>query len=306
MSLRGNKVVNVGAPSDPLDAANKGYVDSVIPSGFTPGSLPIVSSSPSGRKYVQSDAKYMNGQLEIGSTSAPGAFRMNSASGGAAIIKAPNTNNNVVFELPYNSLNNGVLQSVGGRTAWVDPATLTSGAIKADGSVPLAKGLSSSVDTTPAQPLVYRGTAGMYASTQNEVKVGFSAQGSRLLEANASSGALVGATDVLNAPFIRLRNTVSSYSSATAQGMPTYSFAGETSTGIGQSKVQSVSMMVNGSPRLTAGSNSINAHNNQLQALADPSLDTDAATKGYVDRVVKARKELSFRVTSLPVGWSGG
>ena len=305
VNVKGNKVSNVATPVEPTDAANKGYVDSIVPLGFTPGCLPVVSTGTTSR-YVQSDAKYANGQLELGSTAAPGAFRLNSSGGGAAVIKAPATNNNVIFELPSNSLDNGVLQLVNGRTVWVNPTAFTSGAIKADGTVPLSAGLSASVDTSPQAPLVGKGNTGLYAMTQSSIKVGISAQGSRMVEVNAAAGALLGATDSFNAPYIRLKNTISTTSSGAAQGLPTYSFAGETSTGIGQAKVQSVSMMVNGSPRLSAGYNYISAHNNQIQALADPSFDTDAATKGYVDRVAKPRKELAFRVTSLPVGWSSG
>jgi hypothetical protein len=146
----------------------------------------------------------------------------------------------------------------------------------------------------------------MYASTESSVKVGFSASGKRLLEANASTDALVGATDSFNAPYIRLSNTISNYSSVLSTGVPTYAFAGESQTGVGQTQVQSVSLIVNGAAKLSAGTNGLSAHNNRVIAVADPVQSSDVATKNYVDTMVKPRKELSFLVQSLPVGWSSG
>lgn len=305
VSLKGNQLSNVAEPVAASDAATKNYVDTIVPVGITPGCLPIVSSGTTA-KYVQSDAKYVNGTLEIGHTAAPASFKMNSSGGGAVILKAPSTNNSVVFELPSNVSSNGILQTQNGKTTWVDPETITQGTLKADGSVTLSSGLKTSADTTPAAPLIGRATTGVYAGVESEAKVGFSAQGSRLLEANAAKGALIGATDSFNAPFIRLNNTISSYSSTGTSGAPTYAFAGENNTGIGQTQVQSVSLLVNGSAKLTAGPAGINAHNHKLEGVAEPINDNDAATKNYVDTVVKPRKEISFLVQSLPVGWSTG
>lgn len=305
VSLKGNSISDLAEPTAPQDAATKNYVDAVIPTGSTPGALPIVSPGTLS-KYVQSEAKYLNGTLEIGKATAPAAFKMNSALGGSVIIKAPATSNSVVFELPSNTSNNGVLQIQNGKTSWVDPAALTQNALKADGSVGLSAGLSSTVDTAPTTPLIGRADTGMYAGIETDVKVGFSAQGTRLLEANASRNVLLGASDTFNAPLIRLTNTISNYNTDAPTGEPTYSFAGESSTGVGQTKVQSVSLIVSGAPRLTAGAGVINAHNQKLIGLSDPENSTDAATKAYVDSVAKPRQEISFVVSSLPVGWSSG
>lgn len=305
VNVKGNIVSNVAAPVEPADAANKQYVDDRIPVGTTPGALPIVSSGTTA-KYVQSDAKYLNGSLEIGSSFAPGSFKLNSSGGGAAIIKAPATVNNLVFELPSNTLNGGVLQSVNGRTQWVNIASLTTNVLKSDGTVQLSKGLNTTADSTPAAPLIGKASTGMYAGTEGSIKVGFSASGKRLLEANASKGALIGATDLFNAPYIRLSNTINNYSSVLGAGVPTYAFAGEAQTGLGQTQVQSVSLIVNGSPKISAGMYTLNAHNNRVIAVADPVESSDVATKNYVDVMVKPRKEMSFLVESLPVGWTAG
>jgi len=305
LNVKGSKVSNVATPTEPQDAANKDYVDARIPIGSTPGALPIVSSGATS-KYVQSDAKYLNGVLEIGSSAAPASFRMNSSSGGAAIIKAPATVNNIVFELPSNNLNNGVLQNVGGQSRWVSVDSITGNTLKADGSVNLSKGLNLTTDSTPASPAIGKGNTGVYAATEAAAKIGFSAQGQRLLEANATTRALVGASDTFNAPLIRLDNTITNYSSVGNSGQPTYAFAGEPQTGLGQTQVQSVSLLVNGTAKISANANGISAHNNRVQAVSDPVQATDAATKGYVDTLVKARKELSFLVQSLPAGWAAG
>lgn len=305
LNVKGNKISNVATPTEPQDAANKDYVDARIPVGSTPGALPIVSPGTTS-KYVQSDAKYLNGVLEIGSSAAPASFRMNSSSGGAAIIKAPATVNNIVFELPSNSLNNGILQNVGGQSRWVSVDSITGNTLKADGSVNLSKGLNLTADSTPASPAIGKGNTGVYAATESAAKVGLSAQGQRLLEANATTRTLVGASDTFNAPLIRLDNTITNFSSVGNSGQPTYAFAGEPQTGLGQTQVQSVSLLVNGTPKISANANGISAHNNRVQAVSYPVQATDAATKGYVDALVKARKELSFLVQSLPAGWTSG
>ena len=305
VNLKGNNISNLATPVVEADAATKGYVDSRIPTGTTHGSLPIIAPGTSG-KYVQSDAKYIDGQLEIGSPLKPAAFKLNSISGGAVTIKAPATNNQTVFELPSNYLNNGVLQTSNGKTSWVSIASITSNTIKSDGSVLLVQGLSAAVDTTPDKPLIGRSGTGVYAGTASGVKVGFSARGERLFEANVSKGALLGSSDVFNAPFIRLSNTLTSYTAMDSAGLPTYSFAGESNTGLGQTQSQTVSLMVIGTPRLSVGVGGVYFHSNKLQAVAEPVNASDAATKNYVDKAVKQKLEVSFRITSLPAGWSAG
>ena len=305
VNLKGNSLSNLASPVVEADAATKGYVDSRIPTGTTHGSLPIIAPGIVS-KYVQSDAKYIDGQLEIGSALKPAAFKLNSIGGGAVTIKAPATNNQTVFELPSNYVNNGVLQTINGKTSWVSVATLTSNAVKSDGSVLLVQGLSASVDTTPDKPLIGKSGTGVYAGTASGVKVGFSARGERLLEANVSKGALLGSSDVFNAPFIRLSNTLYSYAAVESSGLPTYSFAGESTTGLGQTQSQTVSLMVTGTPKLSAVVGGVNLHSNRIQAVAEPVSASDAATKNYVDKAVKEKIEVSFRVTTLPAGWSAG
>jgi hypothetical protein len=148
---------------------------------------------------------------------------------------------------------------------------------------------------------------GVYAGVDTDKRIGFSANGTKVLEVNATTNVLTGRSSTNNAPLIRLTNSISSYSSDLGtSGVPTYSFAGDNMTGIGQNKLQSLAMIVNGNSVISASSDGINAHLNRIQSVAYPSSATDAANKQYVDDVVKPRIEVSFRVTSLPTGWTNG
>lgn len=306
VNAKGNPITNVKVPVDPSDAANKEYVDQRVPTGTTPGALPVVDPTASGR-YIQSTAKYVNGTLEVGATSQPGAFKVNSALGGSSTIKAPVTNNNLVFELPANSLSGGVLQSSGDRTYWVSVDSITQGSLKTDGSVKLNAGLQASVNTTPGNPLIGKDGTGVYARTDSSPKVGFTANGARLLEVDGQTNVLKGRSDTYNAPLVRLTNSVGSYSTAlSGPATPTYAFAGDSMTGLGQKKAQSLSLVVNGAVKMSAVSDGIDVHLGRIKGVADPTVESDAANKKYVDSLVKPRRELSFRVTSLPAGWTTG
>jgi hypothetical protein len=305
VSLKGNKLSNVATPSEALDAANKQYVDARIPIGNTPGAMPTVDSSTG--LYVESNAKYFGGKLEIGSISEPATFKLNSSSGGSVTIKVPATSNNTVFNLPDNELANGVLQYINGESKWVSVESLTSNIVKSDGSTALSAGLRVNSNTTPSNPMINSNGLGVYAGVDVDKRIGFSANGTKVLEVNATTNILTGRSNINNAPLIRLTNSISSYSSDLgASGVPTYSFAGDNMTGIGQNKLQSLAMIVNGNSVISASSNGINAHLNRIQNVAYPLSITDVANKQYVDDVVKPKIEVSFRITSLPIGWEAG
>ena len=309
VDVKGNRVANLATPTQAKDAATKEYVDSMMPVGATPGALAMVSSGQTAR-YVQSDAKYNNGTLELGGTQNNAAVKLKTAGGGSATIKAGVGNQHITFTLPTNTLANGVLQvDYTGRTTWVDTATLTSNVLRPDGSVTLTGSLLSAIDTSYVKPLVGIGTVGMYAAAGTNAKVGFAANGLKLVELNAATKTLTGVDATFNAPLIRLNTSLASYIGATelaGTGLPTYAFAGEPGTGVGQTQIQGVSLFVGGSAKLTANESGLQAHNNRLQNLALPVKATDAASKQYVDSVVKAPVEIAFLISVLPAGWSSG
>jgi len=305
ISTKGNKISNVGAPSEASDAANKQYVDARVPIGITHGAMPIVDSSTG--VYIESSAKYLAGKLEIGTISEPATFKLNSSNGGSVTIKVPTIANNIVFNLPNNQLANGVLQYVDGESRWVSVDSITPNMVKADGSTALSGGLKINSNTSPNAPMISSNGIGLYAESYTEKKIGFSANGIKLLEVNATNNTLIGKSTSNNAPLIRLTNSISSYSPELGvSGTPTYSFVGDNMTGMGQSKLQSVAMIVNGNSVISASSDGINAHLNRIKGVAYPLEISDAATKQYVDSVVKPRIEISFRVTALPIGWTSG
>lgn len=309
LDVKSSKVANVAAPTEPKDAANKEYVDSIMPYGNTPGALAMVNSA--GSRYVESGAKYFAGTMELKSQNTNTALKLVSASGGSLTIKTPATSQHATFTLPSNQLNNGILQVDSlGNTAWVSKESVTTGLLKADGSVPMTAGVKVSTDTSKDNPLIASGTAGIYASDGNSAKVGFTAQGRKLIEVDSATKTLSGSGTAFNAPFIRLDSTLSNYTALATDSQlsaaPTYSFIGEPNTGIGQTTIQGVSMLVAGSAKLTANETGVIAHSNRIQNVGTPVQNKDAATKEYVDNAVKNPVEISFLVGSLPVGWSSG
>jgi hypothetical protein len=304
VNVKGNKLTNLAEPVVASDAATKGYIDAMIPVTAVPGAL-TVGGEGQGSKLVQSEARYMNGTLEIGGVTRSGAVKMRTPLGGSAAVVAPSTSNNVSFVLPANQLEGGVLQSANGVTRWVSVDTFTGGSLKADGSVPLAGSIRATQSTSPAKPLIGLENTGMYIDGTNGYKIGFSTQGGRVLEVDRNAETLKGLSDSYNAPMIRLNNTVSSYDNNTMSGTsPTYSFAGDPSSGVTQTRAQAITLVTGGAPRLTATSTEIQTHGIKIRGVGDPEGPTDAVTKKYVDSVVSIPHEITFRVTSLPVGWT--
>lgn len=305
LNVKGNRVTNLPQPMVANDAATKGYVDDMIPVTTTPGAL-TVGGDGQGSKLVQSEAKYINGTLEVGGVAKTGAVKMRTSLGGSVAIVAPTTSNNISFTLPANQLEGGVLQSVNGVTQWVNAAALTTGTIKADGSVPFTGTIRTTQSTSATNPLVGIESTGMYInSTSSGYKLGFSTQGSRVLEVDRNAETMKGISDTYNAPLIRLSHTIPSYSTTTSAGAsPTYAFAGDPTSGLTQTRAQAVTLVAGGAPKLTATSTEIQTHGLKIRGIADPEGPTDAATKQYVDSVVSIPHEICFRITSLPTGWT--
>jgi hypothetical protein len=135
-------------------------------------------------------------------------------------------------------------------------------------------------------------------------EIGFSLSGSPLLRLNMAGPTLVGAAGGFNTPLMYLNNSIATYAGTSTSGTPTYSFAGEPTTGLGQTRGSYCSLFVNGTTRFSATSTGATAHGNKISEVGAPTASTDAATKGYVDGLVNAVVEISFRVVSLPTGWT--
>jgi len=309
LDVKSLKITNVDNPTEPKDVANKEYVDSIMPYGITPGALVMVNSV--GDRYMESGAKYSAGTMELKSENANTALKLVSKGGGSVIIKTPTTSQHITFALPLNQLNNGILQVDSlGNTAWVSKESITTGLFKADGSVPMTSGIKVTVNTNKKNLLISSGTAGIYASDGSYSKVGMAAKNIKLLEVDCESKTLTGYGTSFNAPLIRLDSTLSNYSVSTTDSqpnaVPTYSFIGEPGTGIGQTTIQGVSMLVGGLAKLTVNGTGVIAHDSRIQNVSNPVQDKDAATKEYVDNAVKNPVEMSFSVNTLPVGYSSG
>jgi hypothetical protein len=306
LDLKSKKVTNLANPTSAKDAATKEYVDSIAPEMPT-GTIPVAGGF--GTKYVQSALRFNNGILELNSSKTTPAISLKTSNGGSVTIRTPPVIQNISFTLPVNQVSNGILQlNPNGDTAWVNKDSLTQGFFKSDGSVSMTSGLKVNVDTDKDNLMVGSGNLGIYASSSVNPVIGIAAEGNKMLEINVRAKTLTGIGSNLNAPLIRLDSTLSSYVSASEAdsytATPTYSFAGEPNTGMGQAFVQGVSMIVSGAPRLTASSSGILAHGNRIQNVGMPLTPKDVATKEYVDSVVKNPIQMSFLVTSLPAAWS--
>lgn len=305
LDLKTRRLFNIAAPIGALDGANKQYVDSLIPSGSTANSIPLYSVSAG--KYIESEVKYATGILEVGSGSNAGAVSLKTTSSGSVTLKAPAGSQNLTFFLPSSTLTDGILRvNAQGYTYWDSKTSVTSGLLKIDGSVQMTGGIRMATATTKTNPLIGIGTVGMYAAEGANPKIGFASNNTQILELDVTNKTLTGIGTTLNAPYVRLDATTNAYSDPATQGSPTYSFAGSTSTGLGQIFTNGVSLLVSGAPKLSVSSTGILAHNSKIQNLATPTQNSDAATKAYVDGAVKTPIEIAFRVDSLPVGWTSG
>ena len=301
MSMESLKISNLATPTLSQDAATKAYVDGRIPGATVAGALAIAVA---GTGYVEEpNLRYQGGSLAVGSVSSPGRINLLTSGGGLAQVKAPVSAANSVFPLPENSLEGGVLQLSGTTSSWVPFSTLSSGLLRADGTVPITGGLSVEIDTTSTDPLLSRGPMAMYMTNFNS-EIGFSLSGNPIFRLNMTGPTMTGAGGGFNTPLVYLNNSIATYGGTSTSGVPTYSFYGEPTTGLGQTRGSYCSLFVNGTTRFSATSTGATAHGNKISEVGTPTASTDAATKGYVDGLVNAIVEISFRVVSLPTGWT--
>jgi hypothetical protein len=293
LDVKNKKVFNVSAPTSPLDAANKQYVDSLLPLGSVSSSIPIYSTA-SG-KYIQSEMRYLAGALQLGSGAAPGAVVFKTVNSGSITLKAPSGTQNTVFTLPNNNLSGGILRvDDEGLTYWDSLTSVTSGLLKADGSVLVTGGIRAATATSKTSPLIGIDSVGMYAQAGGSPKLGFAANGEQLLEINANSKTITGVSPANRGPYIRLiaENEIN----------PIYGFIQSQNSGLTYAD-SGVALVVNGVRKLTTNATNLSVHNQKVSNLAQPEANTDAATKEYVD-TTSGLVEISFRVDQLPVGWS--
>jgi hypothetical protein len=304
LDLKSKKIFNIGTPTAPSDVTTKSYVDDKLPSGSVAGAVPIYSVA--GQKYVQSEIRYASGVLDVGGAST-GVVRLKNTSGGTTSLRTASGVQNLTFTLPSSNLNNGLLSvNAQGNMYWESRNTVIDGLLKTDGSVPMTSGLNLKGAYTASNVMIGSDGTGLYASSGLNAKLGFASDGLRLAELDAVSETLKGKSDTLNAPVVRLNSSIQAYSASADSGLPTYAFAGSATTGVGQLAADTVSLFAAGDTKLSVSSEGVTVHGSSIKNLANPVAAQDAATKAYVDNAVVAPVELSFRVTSLPSGWSPG
>lgn len=295
IDLKTKKLFNLAAPTGPLEAANKAYVDSLLPSGSTANSIPIYSTTDN--RYVQSEVKYSGGVLEVGSGSNAGGIQFKTTNSGAITLKAPTGSQSLTFFLPSNSLTDGILQvNAQGQMYWGTKNSLISGLLKTDGSNLMTSGIKISGDTSENSLLIGVGDTGIYAAEGLTPKIGLASAKNKLLEIDATAKTLVGTSLLDRGPYIRLVTNNDT--------TPVYSFTESQNSGLA-SATNGVAVLVSGEQKLTVTSTGISTHNQKIINLATPTANNDAANKAYVDSST-GLIEISFRITELPVGWMAG
>lgn len=299
LNAQNKKITSVATPVSGTDAVNKSYVDSKLPAGTITGTIPTFDSAQS--KYVGSSLTYTGVTLTVGDSVSGSLLSLKAIGGGAVVLKAPTTTQTIQYEWPATSTANSVM-TVGTNNvmSWTPTATLLGSCLKVDGSSPITGALTSSFDGSEGLPTLTRGDMGLYLASGNGVDLfGIGYKNRRVMEIRGSDAVLTGVADTGSGALVRLRNVP-------VAGVlpPTYSFAGASSSGLGQTSTTDVSLILANQPALTVNSTTVSVHSKKITNLVDGTADSDAATVGYVNSKVTARKAISFRITALPLGYT--
>lgn len=299
IDAKGNRITGLGTPKVASDAVSKSYLDSLLPVGTVAGRLSVYDELLG--RYTESDASYSNGVLSLGNSLAAGTMRLMATGGGSVSMRSPAMSAVVDYVLPGSITANGLLTvDAGGVMSWVSRAGVLDGTLQSDGSVALDASLTVSVDSTEDAPIFVRGDMGLFLSAaENLNKFGVSYKGAKVFEIDGSAATLGGVGTAGGNALIRLRNLATETITT-----PTYSFASDPATGLTQTAVGGVGLVVGGQVVLSATSSALDCRTRRITKVAKGIETDDAATIGYVNEKISARKGISFRITALPLGYT--
>jgi hypothetical protein len=287
-----NRILDVGSPTLPGDAANKAYVDAEIAGvngsqwttagsniHFDTGNVGLGTSTPTQKLDI------------VGSAALTGNLKLKSDTAYYTDLKAPiGLASNLIFTLPnsYGTSGYTLTTDGAGNLSWSSPSVgsgdITDGSI-VDADVSATAGIAQSkiagltTDLSGKEPTITAGTADQYWKGDKswggfEVDV----RGTDLLGLNTAAGS-VSATDTVLSSIGKIVGNVSAVSSSQSNYVLK---AGDTMSG---------SLAMGG---------------NKITGLGAPTLATDAATMGYVDAEVGALTSSQWTTSGSDIYYNSG